>query len=468
MPHDLIVALEGAPGSLDPHETNNLYSHAVIWPVCEPLFDVRPNGKLVPRLLDELPTANGRTYTFQLRQGVKFHDGQDFNADAVIANLNHAANHPSCRGWIIRDLVDFPNLKGSGHTVTIPLKYEKLDLLYVLLLTSPSTLGSQRPAGTGPFILQGGSGTQIRLAANAHYWGGKPSLSGIRFQIVRPSEVAEALLDGSVDFARTLDPASAALVLHSPKHQTRTVRPFGTFYMGFHCESELFKDVGVRRAFRDAIDVHKVEYDSGFEPAAAILPPGVEAHDPHLPLARHDRAGAKAVLQPRCQNIVVPLLFNEDSWYGRIVAHAIRDDLAKAGVAVDLTGIPGSNALVTEVLQRKTRPEPFLFVYNWYSIVPAAEVFLRPLFESGMLDNLAGYRGIDGILAAARKPMPSSDRIKLYRQAQEQLRQDVPVVFLGHPRVRVSAHGTDVSGIRPSSLNVHSFPDDRFLGVDVS
>lgn len=466
--HDLLVALEGVPGSFDPHTSNNLYSHTVLWAICEPLFDVKASGIPVPGLIAHWPTPSGLTYTFQLRQRVTFHDATPLDGKAVADNLARAAALQSFRGLILRDLVDISRIQHSGLSVTIPLRYEKPELLYLALMASPNTFGSGMPVGTGPFALYDQTSQAIALIGYPQYWRGAPKLESLTFQVsANPAHAARELLRGRVHLARAIDPIDVPLILHAQKHETRTASPFGIYYMGFHLGSQPFDDVRVRRAFRDAIDLGPVEYDLGLDPAAGPLPPNVEAYDPSLSRASPQPAAAKNVLQPACRGIVVPLLFNQHSWYARHMARSIKHDLAQAGVTVDLQGIAGSNALVADIQTRKGQSNPFLFLYNWYSIMPAAEIFLRPLFEGGMPDNLTGYKGADAILSAARRPMSVAARIQLYRQAQATIINDVPAVFLGHPRIRVSAHRNDVSGIGPSSLNVQSFPVDRFHGVDV-
>jgi ABC-type transport system substrate-binding protein len=279
-----------------------------------------------------------------------------------------------------------------------------------------------------------------------------------------------------VHFARDIDPESALGVLDKPQLQTRRVRPFGLHYLGFHLGSDLFKQPDVRRAFREAIDFQEIQSETGLEPAKGPIPAGVEAYDSSLPTpGRGDTGKAlKHTCGATIGNIEIPLLFNVNSYYGKELAERIEHDVTPSGLKIKRDPKGTSSDLLKEIEQRRKKPDPYVFIYNWYSILPAAELFLRPLFEGKrfaneerMPDNLTGYAEapFDDLLAAARKPGISlQDRIKHYQEAQKKVVDDVPAIFLGHSRVRYSVHSTKVRGLK---LNVQSFPVDRYVGVDV-
>jgi hypothetical protein len=168
------------------------------------------------------------------------------------------------------------------------------------------------------------------------------------------------------------------------------------------------------------------------------------------------------------------LLFNKNSYYGLELAHTVARDLIAARVAVKLEPQRSSSDLLKEIVRRREsqngEDKNYAFIYNWYSILPEAEIFLRPLFEKDMPDNLTKYDGAQDLLQRIWEPDPEGrisddERIKRYRRAQEKIASDAPVVFLGHSRIRYSAYRRGVIGLGP--LNVQSFPVDRYLGVDV-
>jgi peptide/nickel transport system substrate-binding protein len=467
---ELRVALTDVPDRLNPYESNTLHIHTVIWPVYEPLFDIGEGTHFRPRLAESWDVSeDGLTYVFRLRQGVTFQPrGGQFTARSVVDNLQQVARRGSFRERILFDLIDLGGVKEENeYTVRIQLKYPKPELLFLALMTRPNQ-DNKQPDGTGPFYFEKANDREIVLAQNQAYLPQPAKLDRIIFRVTPPAELVKAVTGGAVDFVRDVDPESVLDVLGNSSLQTPRVRPYGLHYLGFNLGSSLFGSREIRRAFRDTIDFVDIESDTGLEAAKGPIPPGVEAYDPTVPTPHQHRADARRVLARACQGSEITLLFNRNSYYGRELAQRIAGDLTEAQVAVRGESQDSSSDLLKEIEKRGHGANAhYVFAYNWYSILPAAEIFLRPLFQRGMPDNLTGYadREFDDLLAAARDlNIAPKERIARYRKAQEHLVDDVPVIFLGHSRVRHSVHRKRVTGL---DLNVQSFPVDRYHGVDV-
>jgi ABC-type transport system substrate-binding protein len=469
---ELRVALTDVPSDLNPYKSNTLHIHTVMWPIYEPLFDVGDDMGLYPCLAEDWSTQDGLAYKFVLRNAAFHQSSGQFNADAVIQNLEALRlvnrKDTSFRERILADLVKSVE-KNSPTEVTIELNYPKPELLFLALMRGP------QGAGTGPFFRdpdQSGYGLKKNLAYRQPVQLGQ--IKFVKPASPDPAKLIEELEQGRVHFVRDLDPESALKVLgklrpktpDEPQLRTRRVRPFGLHYLGFHLGSTLFGRQEVRQAVRAAIDFARVESETGLELARGPIPPGVEAYDPTLPSPNQYRADAG----PDLKGAEIRLLFNENSYYGRELATCISRDLDKAGATITPQPQPSSSELLKEIKKRrdlKDRHDHYVFAYNWYSILPAAEIFLRPLFESEMLDNLTGYENsqVNSLLKDAQSPaMSPEDRIARYRDAQRKIVDEAPAIFLGHSRVRFSAYNAKVTGLK---LNVQSFPVDRYLGVDV-
>src|SRR5207249_2570989 len=194
--------------------------------------------------------------------------------------------------------------------------------------------------------------------------------------------------------------------------------------LGFNWHSTLFSRSEVRQAVRQAIDLKRIEATTGLEPAKGPIPLGIEAYDSTLPNIDHDPAKAKAVLG----GLKVKLVFNKNSYYGAELAECVRRDLDAAEVKLTLDEKLSSSLLLEDIATRKRNPDDhYLVIQNWYSILPAAEIFLRPLFEGGTPDNrdnpdnLTGYRDADNLLKATWDPDPEitpEERLNRYLAAQ--------------------------------------------------
>jgi peptide/nickel transport system substrate-binding protein len=143
------------------------------------------------------------------------------------------------------------------------------------------------------------------------------------------------------------------------------------------------------------------------------------------------------------------------------LAHAIKNDLARVDVAVQLRPQQSWNDVVSHARDGTAD----LFLYGWLTILSDAEVWLSPLYQSHAVDNLTRYRNpqVDALLEQARVLPDARARQDLYRRAQRLIVQDAPMAFLYH-EVRVSAYRTRLSGVE---LNVESWPVDRFARIDV-
>ncbi|MDQ1549994.1 MAG: peptide/nickel transport system substrate-binding protein, partial [Microbacteriaceae bacterium] len=118
----LVVAISGAPDTLDPAFTSSKYSTYTMRNWCEGLYDVDSKLNIVPQLAAALPTISpdGKTYTIKLRPGIKFNDGTDFNAEAVKENLDRYRINPRS--------AEAPNLVNVVDTKVINQDTVQLDL----------------------------------------------------------------------------------------------------------------------------------------------------------------------------------------------------------------------------------------------------------------------------------------------------------------------------------------------------
>jgi peptide/nickel transport system substrate-binding protein len=474
--------LASAPDLLDPAKCSNLRCQRVMWPLYEPLVNLSGDLKAVtPGLAESWDVgADGLTYTFHLRKGVKFHDGTPFNAAAAKINLernflpgsaHYTAVPPNVRerqlGGLIKDVAVL-----NEHTLTIVLKSPKVHLLFLAPMVSPGALDrygarlGESPVGTGPFRFVRATADEIRLAAFADYWGGRPKLDEISFRIIsRSDRTMDEFLAGRIDFLPEVEPVYLER-LRTPRTTLVRIPTLSIYYLGFRVDRPPLDDVRVRQALARAIDVERmVLFNSrGMAvPAYGPIPPGGDAYDAGLKRSRYSPEGARRQLAEigHAAGLKLSLVVNADWGFLAELAQAVKVDLAKVGVAVELVPKSGWKDLVAAVRQGTGD----LFIYNWFSIFTDPEIFLAPNYESGSADNLTRYGNpvFDALLQQARVTGDPAARLELYRRAQRILVEDSPILPLFH-EVRVSAYRTRLSGVE---LTVHSQPVDRFTRIDI-
>ncbi|WP_339159424.1 ABC transporter substrate-binding protein [Paenibacillus sp. FSL W8-0186] len=225
------------------------------------------SGNFVPWLAEKWEQdVEGKAITYTLQQGVKFHDGTDFNAEAVKWNLDQL---------LAVEKREFSNLASAEvideHTVKLNLKSwdstmieTVTNFLWIMSPTSFEKLGkdafSKQPVGTGPFVMDSfEQDVVIKYKKNEEYWqAGKPYLDGLEFHIIKDPMIASATFQtGDVD-GLLLAPSNTVRELEKEAVIVRLESGLGAGASGFITDSanpkSPFADVRVRKAMGHAID----------------------------------------------------------------------------------------------------------------------------------------------------------------------------------------------------------------------
>lgn len=477
-----IYHLAAPPDVLDPAKCNNARCQRVMWPIYEALVNLSKDSRtVVPGLAESwVVSADGLTYTFRLRKGVTFHDGSRF--DATVAKLNlernflpgsrfYTATPPNVREKILTGLINEITVKDE-QTLTVTLKNRKLHLLFLVPMVSVEALAKhgprvgEHPTGTGPFRFVRSNAEEIRLAANPAYWGGRPRLDELSFRIIPQAEkMSQEFLSGRLDFLPDVEPLYIERIVANPHTKLIRLPTLSLYYLGLRTDRKPFSDLRVRQALTRAIDVDRavlfIMRGTGI-PAYGPLPPEAEGYDASIKRTPHQPDAARRLLADAgiTGNLRVSLVFNEWEHFAEL-AQAVRVDLAKVGVTVDLVPTSSWKELVDEI--RKGKGD--MFMYSWLIPVADADAWLTPLFQSKSSDNLTQYVNptVDRLLEQAKSMVNDANRLELYRKAQGVIVDDAPMVFLFH-KVRVSAYNTRVVGLE---LNTQSYPMDRYVRIDL-
>jgi peptide/nickel transport system substrate-binding protein len=219
----LIMARAVDATGLDPHTQTAFASLRLIELIYEPLVRTDENLNLVPALAESWAfSEDGLQLTFNLRQGVTFHDGSDFTAEDVIASYNRILDEET--GSATRsNLLSITSMEApDDYTVVLNLSVADVPLLTALSSANTAILSSDVIAngdpttdaiGTGPFVLDSWTPEETTiLSANPNWWGEGPNIDGIEIRIIPDeSTIFAALRAGEIDFAMLNDPLIATL-----------------------------------------------------------------------------------------------------------------------------------------------------------------------------------------------------------------------------------------------------------------
>jgi peptide/nickel transport system substrate-binding protein len=211
------LTINGEPTTLDPQARDDGNLRDVTDNIYDTLLTRSPDGsKLEPSLATAMPTqVNPTTWQFQLRQGVKFSDGEPFDADSAVYSIKRIIN-PKFNSELLSSISTITDAKADGqYTLDVITKSPDPILpsrMYFIAMMAPNASNpAQEPVGTGPYKLQTWAhGDHITLVSNPDYWGTKPSISKVTFNYPQePGTRLAQLLSGATDLVTNLLPTDA-------------------------------------------------------------------------------------------------------------------------------------------------------------------------------------------------------------------------------------------------------------------
>ena len=268
----LEFALQGNPDTLDPHKTAGTLTFQTLKSIYDTLVEPDPTGKLVPALAEKwVISSDGLTWTFTLRRGVKFHNGDTLSSADVKATFERLMKEetasPKRADYAAVTAVEAPD----SATVVIRLSQPYSPLLATLasgwsailpksLIDAGHDFANQ-PVGTGPYrFVEWVRDSRVVLEKNPEYWmEGLPKLDGVNINIITEQTVAvQGLLSGQLDVAYRIDPDAVPQLEASPDTKVETRLTALTLVMSINCSRPDLNDLRVRQAINYAIDKQKV------------------------------------------------------------------------------------------------------------------------------------------------------------------------------------------------------------------
>ncbi|RRJ61586.1 ABC transporter substrate-binding protein [Paenibacillus oralis] len=468
----LIVGRGGDSSSLDPAIVTDGESLKITHQVFDSLLEYKEGTTEVqPSLAEDWTVSeDGLKYTFKLRQGVKFQDGTDFNAEAVVFNFTRWSD-PKSEYKFEGDSFDYydsmfgPDGKRvikevkavDDYTVEFTLNQPQAPFLQNLAMTSfgiasPTAIQEKKenfknePVGTGPFVFKEWKrNDSITLEKNPNYW--KEGLPKLNKVIVRsiPDNSARfnALQSGEIDLMEDLSPDDLATLESNPELQKITRPSNNVGYVGFNLKKEPFNDVKVRTALSYAVNKQGI-IDAFFagqaEPAKNPMPPSLWGYNDSIQDYEYDLEKAKQLLAEAGYPNGLP---GEYTFYampvsrpympdGKKVAEVIQADFEKIGVKVNIE----SPEWATYLDDAQAGEKDDLFMLGWQGDNGDPDNFLYTLLDKDAIpsNNYSYYSNdeLHEILKQAQVETEQSKREELYKKAQEIIKADAPWIPLVH------------------------------------
>ena len=217
--NEIVAAIAEDLKSLDPHSSTTAGTREVLFNIYEGLFKTGPDGELIPAVAEKYTTsADGLTYTFTLRDGVRFHNGNAVTAEDVIYSIKRCADNEGSAidSSLVSAFSVISDVQATDDkTVVLTLKQPDLELLnFLTAAIVPANYDKldTEPCGTGPFKFSSRSVKEnFVIEKFDEYWGTPASLSKVTFQVYDDSTaLVNALQSGAVDLCSKLTSAQTA------------------------------------------------------------------------------------------------------------------------------------------------------------------------------------------------------------------------------------------------------------------
>jgi peptide/nickel transport system substrate-binding protein len=457
-----------------PEDPFFVHSSSMVW---EPLVGLDNALKPVPVLAERWElSADGRTWTFKLRQGVRFSDGTPFDADTVVSNMERYRKiSPRPSPFFTMDV-----RAGYGKLAEV----RKVDPLTVTFHLDepapfmPATMSNffsamyhpgsfaeggdftGLPVATGPFrLVEWKRNEYLLLERNDGYWGTKPHVRRIRLRTIPDANArVSAILAKEVDAVAELGallPAQAQQLKGQPGVTVGADPISITQYLAFNCSKPPFDDARLRRAVAWAADRETIVKDLVFgyaTPGRSLLAPFSTQWFSPKGTPRFAPTEAQKLAAEALGGRKVEATFPFSSSAGQArpykqIAELLQQVLRPLGIEVRIQALEG--AALTDVTNRGEWNLRF-GQQGWASGDPDF-IFSRFIHSTGDYNTTSkgGYKNeeADDLVAAGKLERDEKKRFAIYERLQEIAGQDVPVVSLYHEHAPY-AHRDTIAGLR--------------------
>jgi len=413
--------------------------------IFETLWERDPNLKIIPGLATEMPKLVApTTWEVKLRKGVKFTNGEDFNAESAKFSIERVKD-PKMRASSNFKPIESVEVV-DPYTIRVhtgkpwPTFLTVMTFAQVAMYPPKASAGKQpaeisrQPIGTGPYkFVRWAKDEEIVLEANDAYWRGAPKIKTVVFRPIPDDAVrVAALQNGEIDVAVNIPPHLANPIANHPKLFLTTAPSIRTIQLMFqthdfdeqtHKPTGVYKgvtaDKRVRQAIQYALDVDEIVkgvMDGKAMRMATMLTPLHFGYDPTLKPIKQDLAKAKKLLAEAGYPNGLELTLNGPQ--GRYVrdkevAEAAAGQLTKAGIKTTVKTYEFVNYLNNLTYKHKGGP---VWLIGWGTPTIDAETVYNPLFRTG--SQLGTYSNPDlyGLVEAAQKEMDAKKRLALFHQ----------------------------------------------------
>ncbi|HJE19175.1 glutathione ABC transporter substrate-binding protein [Aliicoccus persicus] len=516
---DLVMAMMSDVVTLDPHDSNDASSGQVRINIYERLIHTDVDMNLEPGLATEWEAIDETTWNFTLREGTTFHSGAEFTGEDVKATfdrvldpavgsvvsflyemieevevvddyevnlhleypfaplISHLAHNTA--GIMSKDLIDrdYQNaIDEAGLDITLDEYYElreeggeEFEEVAAEMGEFLGQIIAAEPDGTNHLKFASRSaGSEVVFDLFEDFQGGERNFDSVTFRVIPESGSRMAELEtGGIDIVKELDATNYERVVNNEATDVVEAESLRTEYLGMNTQNEPFDDQNVRLAIAHAIDrdmiVEGVLNGIG-NVANGPLASGVFGYDEEVSTQVYDVELAREYLAESS----VPDGFDTTIWvrneeqYVNIALY-IQESLAEIGINAEIEQMEWG-----AYLDRLANGEHDMYILGWTTVTADADYGLYVLNHSetyGAAGNRAFFSTpeLDELLDAGRSNPDPDERLDIYRDAQEIIVEESPVVYLMHQNFIAGYNTDNITGITITPVGDVRFEDVEFV-----
>ncbi|MCL2560051.1 MAG: ABC transporter substrate-binding protein [Turicibacter sp.] len=445
----ITIAIGANPASRDPHGQNDTPSSQIHRHVFERLVEQDYYLNINPGLAESWEQIDERTWEFNIRQGVTFHDGTPLTASDVAFTMTRAAGSSHVApflGMIDPDTINVVD----DYTVQIGTEYPFAPFLAHLAHPAAGIISEyhvgdtptdettpEQLVGSGPYIITAFmSDDHLVLERWDDFSGEAPNMRVIDLRIMPDTAARLAALEtGAVDMIMAPAPADVDRILNDANFYTATTQSLGFEYMGMNFDHPYLGIPEVRQAINYALDIATivdVATEGTANPISSFIPSNVFGYHPGISLRTQNIDRAQELMdEAGVEGFTFEIMTNQGNVARAASAEIIQHQLGAIGIDVTIITVEWAAYLAT-----LDASDFDAFMGGWGVVTGDADYALFPLFHSAYHPASNRVRMasdyLDALLESARVSVDEAERISLYAEIQEYLYEAAPFVMLSN------------------------------------
>ncbi|MBB5173137.1 glutathione ABC transporter substrate-binding protein [Texcoconibacillus texcoconensis] len=485
---DLIISNLSDIEAMDPHGVNDTPSSNVQTNIFESLVSQNEDMELQPLLAEDWEAVEEDVWEFTLRDDVTFHDGSEFNAEVVKANIERILDPDIASprqflyemveevvvvdDYTVQFVTEYPFAplpSHLSHTGGSMISLEVIEADYAKMEEEDAQPGeyiNNNPIGTGFFEFEEWvSGEKVVLNNYEDYWGENAKVDSVTFQVTPEDQTRIGELEtGSAHIIDPVSPSDHSRVNSGESTLVNEQDSLSLSYISFNTQKEPFDDPKVRKAISKAVD-KDVIIDGLLEgfgtPAVAPIGPNVFGFSDEVTQLEYDVERAQELLaEAGYEDGFETTIWTNDSRDRQDIAEIVQAQLGEIGIDVSIEVLEWG-----AYLDNTAEGQHDMFILGWSTVTGDADYGLYALFHSSnhgaegnrsFIDN----EELDNLLDQGRREADPEAREEIYEEAMEILAEEAPFINIHHQ--------TFLVGLREEVQGFGQHPDGLFELQDVT